>query len=192
MVGLGSCHGSTVILRHGGKVNEGLKDFRSCTYLKEPKFVTNPHKESNVDKKAVRFSSPVLAVDAVIQMEDGKIIFVQRQNPPFQGQWALPGGQVEVGETVEEAIIREVKEETGLKVEVVRLIGVFSDPQRDPRGHVVSIAYSVHPVDGKLSAGSDASRVASFREPPDNLAFDHESILQAAGIVKGGEDRKTR
>lgn len=152
----------------------------------------NSHRESNIDKKTAKSDSPVLAVDAVIQMENGNIIFIQRQNPPFQGQWALPGGQVEVGETVEEAIIREVKEETGLKVKVVRLIGVYSDPQRDPRGHTVSIAYFVHPVGGELSAGSDASQVASFREPPDNLAFDHESILQAAGIVKGGEDRKTR
>ena len=151
----------------------------------------NPHKEANFDKDILKFNSPVLAVDAVIQMEDGNIVFIQRQNPPFQGQWALPGGQVEVGETVEEAIIREVMEETGLKVKVVRLIGVFSDPQRDPRGHTVSIAYFVHPVGGELSAGSDASRAALFREPPDNLAFDHEMILHAAGIVKGGEDRKT-
>ncbi|MFX1299635.1 MAG: NUDIX domain-containing protein [Promethearchaeota archaeon] len=151
-----------------------------------------PHEDPNIEKDAVKFNSPVLAVDAVIQMEDGNIIFIQRQNPPFQGQWALPGGQVEVGETVEEAIIREVKEETGLKVKVGHLIGVFSDPQRDPRGHVVSIVYFAHPIGGELLAGSDASRVASFREPPDSLAFDHESILQAAGIVKGGEDRKTR
>ncbi len=149
------------------------------------------HKESKIDNKSVKSDSPVLAVDAVIQMEDGNIIFIQRKNPPFQGQWALPGGQVEVGETVEEAIIREVREETGLNVKVVRLIGVFSDPQRDPRGHTVSIAYFVHLVGGELLAGSDASRVASFREPPDHLAFDHESILQAAGIVMGGEDRKT-
>ncbi len=151
----------------------------------------NPQKRVNIDEKAMKSDSPVLAVDAVIQLEDGNIIFIQRQNPPFQGQWALPGGQVEVGESVEEAIIREVKEETGLKVKIDRLIGVFSDPQRDPRGHTVSIAYFVYPIGGELSAGSDASRVASFREPPDNLAFDHESILQAAGIVKGGEDRKT-
>lgn len=92
---------------------------------------------------------------------------------------------------MEEAIIREVKEETGLEVKVVRLIGVFSEPQRDPRGHVVSIAFFVHPVGGVLSAGCDTSRVEAFREPPDHLAFDHESILQAAGIGMGGEDRKT-
>lgn len=152
----------------------------------------NTSKESYFGKNAVKWKSPVLAVDAVIQMEDGSIIFIQQQNPPFQGQWALPGGQVEVGETVEEAIIREVKEETGLKIKVVCLIGVFSDPQRDPRGHTVSIAFFVHPVGGVLSAGSDASRAEAFREPPDDLAFDHESILQAAGIVMGGEDRKTR
>ncbi|MHA2315666.1 MAG: NUDIX domain-containing protein [Candidatus Hermodarchaeia archaeon] len=189
---MGSCQGSTVILRHGGKVNKGLKDFRSCTTLKEPYFVMTPPRESHIGKNPVKWKSPIVAVDAVIQMEDGSIIFIQRKNPPFQGQWALPGGQVEVGETVEAAIIREVKEETGLKIKVVRLIGVFSDPQRDPRGHTVSIAFFVHPIGGVLSAGSDASQAEAFREPPDNLAFDHETILQAAGIVMGGEDRKTR
>lgn len=152
----------------------------------------SPPMELKTGKNAVKRDSPVLAVDAVIQMKDGSIIFVQRRNPPFQGKWALPGGLVEVGETVEDAIIREVKEETGLEIKVVRLVGVFSDPQRDPRGHTVSIAFVVHPIAGVLSAGSDASRVESFREPPDQLAFDHDSILQAASIVKRGEDRKTR
>lgn len=132
---------------------------------------------------AAQLKSPVLAVDAVIQLEDNRIVLVRRRNPPFQGWWALPGGACEIGESVQEALNREVKEETGLEVKTIRLIGVFSDPHRDPRGHTVSIAFLVHPIGGALHAGSDAEDVQTFHQPPSKLAFDHRLILEAANIL---------
>ncbi|MGZ4857365.1 MAG: NUDIX domain-containing protein, partial [Methanobacteriaceae archaeon] len=71
---------------------------------------------------------PLLTVDAVITAEDGKLVFIRRKNPPYHGSWALTGGFVEYGETVEQAVMREVKEETGLIVEIKKMIGVYSDP----------------------------------------------------------------
>lgn len=133
----------------------------------------------------IGMKSPILAVDAVIQLEDGRVVLIRRKNPPFEGWWALPGGLCEIGETVEETLRREVEEETGLKVEPVKLIGVFSDPNRDPRGHTVSVAFYTCIVGGQLHAGSDAAGVNAFRELPRQLAFDHSQILEAAGISRG-------
>jgi len=131
---------------------------------------------------------PVLAVDAVIRMGEG-VVLVRRGRPPFEGWWALPGGLCQRGETVEEAMCREVEEETGLLVEPVRLIGVFSDPDRDPRGHTVSVAFLARPVGGKLRAASDAAGVKVFRKLPERLAFDHRRILVASGLRIEGMDR---
>ncbi len=127
-----------------------------------------------------------LTVDAVIPYE-GKIVLVKRLNDPFKGFYALPGGIVEYGESVEDAVLREVEEETGLKGEVFKLIGVYSDPERDPRGHFVSICFIVKPVGGELKAGSDAAEVALF--PLDSLpklAFDHGKMIKDAEEVLHG------
>lgn len=124
--------------------------------------------------------TPLLAVDVII-LQDGKIVLIRRKNPPFQGMWALPGGFVEVGETVEAAAVREAHEETGLDVELKGLVGVFSDPGRDPRGHTVSVCF-IALGHGTPQASSDAREARLF--PPDGLpglAFDHESIIQSAG-----------
>ncbi|MEM2637997.1 MAG: NUDIX hydrolase, partial [Candidatus Hadarchaeales archaeon] len=122
-------------------------------------------------------TSPRLAVDAVIKAKNG-IVLVRRKNPPFRGKWALPGGFVKYGEKVEEALTREVKEETGLEVEIEKLLGVYSDPSRDPRGHVVSICFLAKVVSGKMRAGSDAAEVRIFKKIPwKRLAFDHAKIL---------------
>jgi len=83
---------------------------------------------------------PVVAVDVLIRKDDG-YVFIKRKNEPYRGCWAIPGGLVEYGETVEQAAEREAKEETGLDVKLIRLVGVYSDPTRDPRGHCISIAY---------------------------------------------------
>ena len=84
--------------------------------------------------------TPLLAVDAVILFQEG-IVLIKRENPPYQGCFALPGGFVEIGETVEDAVAREAREETGLAIDLMGLVGIYSDPGRDPRGHVVSAAF---------------------------------------------------
>jgi 8-oxo-dGTP diphosphatase len=123
--------------------------------------------------------TPKLMVDVVIPAERG-VVLIQRGSEPFKGRWALPGGFVEVGETVEEAADREAAEETGLAVEVARLVGVYSDPERDPRGHNVSVAFIARVLSGELSAGTDASEVAVLDPGSVELAFDHQRIIEDA------------
>jgi 8-oxo-dGTP diphosphatase len=110
-------------------------------------------------------------------------VFIKRKNPPYKGSWALPGGFVEYGETVEEAVIREVKEETGIIIEITGLLGVYSDPARDPRGHLITVCFLASKIEGELKADTDASEVVCLT--PDeamgmNLAFDHNKILEDA------------
>jgi 8-oxo-dGTP diphosphatase len=123
-----------------------------------------------------RILTPLLAVDAVIFYAGG-IVLIQRDNPPFAGSYALPGGFVEIGETVEAAAVREAREETGLDIELLGLVGIYSDPARDPRGHVVSIAFLALGR-GDLLAGSDAraAQIFSLHSLPE-LAFDHGKII---------------
>ncbi len=123
---------------------------------------------------------PVLAVDVVITDEKGQIVLVKRRHPPFTDYWALPGGSIEYGETVEQTALREAEEETGLKVRVERLVGVYSDPERDPRGHVISIAVIAKQIGGELIAGEETKGVKFFDKIPSELAFDHKKILQDA------------
>ncbi|MGQ9720304.1 MAG: NUDIX domain-containing protein [Candidatus Jordarchaeum sp.] len=129
--------------------------------------------------------TPLIAVDAII-IKDDCVVLIKRKNPPFQDHYALPGGFVEIGEYVEEAVIREAKEETGLEVRVERFSGIYDDPERDPRGHVISIAYICDVVGGKLRADSDAKDVICIpikEIKKIKLAFDHTKILLDAGII---------
>jgi 8-oxo-dGTP diphosphatase len=121
--------------------------------------------------------TPFLTVDVLI-IFNGKLVLIRRKNPPFQDHFALPGGFVDVGETVETAAVREAKEETGLDVELIKLLGVYSDPARDPRGHTVSVCF-LAVGRGNLKAGSDASDTGLFgiNEIPE-LAFDHNKIIE--------------
>jgi len=120
---------------------------------------------------------PRITVDALIII-DKDLLLVKRGNEPFQGLYALPGGFVEIGETTEEAIEREVFEETGIDAEVANLFGVYSTPDRDPRGHTISIVYELRKIGGNLKSGSDAKEVKllPLTEIP-HLAFDHDLII---------------
>jgi len=131
--------------------------------------------------------SPVLTVDVIIVRKDGSIILVKRMNPPFKGDWALPGGFVEYGETIEAAAAREAKEETGVDIELSKIVGVYSAPGRDPRGHTVSICYLAREVGGELRADTDAKEARGFHPSslPKRLAFDHEKMLIDAEIRNG-------
>jgi len=128
---------------------------------------------------------PGLAVDGVLLL-DGKLVTVIRGQPPFLGMHAFPGGHVELGEGTEAAMVREFIEETGVRTEIERLVGVYSDPRRDPRGHTVSVAYSLRKVGGKLLAGSDAAGV-DLVDPKrlPKMAFDHAAIV--ADFLAGGQ-----
>jgi len=130
---------------------------------------------------------PFVAVDVVLVRKDGSIVLVRRGKGPFKGFWALPGGFVKYGEKVEEAAAREAEEETGLKVRIRGLVGVYSRPDRDPRGHVISIAFLAEEEGGTLRAGSDAAEVGCFRELPSQLAFDHSEIIMDAARKFGLE-----
>ncbi|MHA1593836.1 MAG: NUDIX domain-containing protein [Candidatus Baldrarchaeia archaeon] len=129
---------------------------------------------------------PVLTVDAIIRLEDGRIVLIKRKNPPFEGWWALPGGIVEYGERVEDAVKREAWEETGIDIKIEKLVGIYSDPNRDPRGHFISICYLCSGRSEQMRAATDAAEVAAFH--PDEikklkLAFDHRKMLKDAGII---------
>ncbi|RLE50347.1 MAG: NUDIX hydrolase, partial [Candidatus Methanomethylicota archaeon] len=122
--------------------------------------------------------SPALAVDIFIIFPDKSFILIKRSKPPFKDHWALPGGFVEYGETVENAAIREAEEETGLKVKLIKLIGVYSKPDRDPRGHVVSIAFIAKPIGGQIKVTDEAKEIKLFKEIPEKMAFDHAEIIK--------------
>jgi 8-oxo-dGTP diphosphatase len=146
----------------------------------------------HIDHLASRFSTetgkeaqrnPSLTVDGVVVREvnrKNEILLVQRGNEPYRGMWALPGGFVEIGEMVEEAVTREVEEETGLKCGIVKLVKVASRPDRDPRGHTVSIVYLLEAEEpDEIKHGDDASDADwhSIDSLPD-LAFDHDEIIR--------------
>jgi 8-oxo-dGTP diphosphatase len=120
--------------------------------------------------------------DCAIFNLKSEVILVRRKHEPFAGYFALPGGFVEIGETVEAACRREVLEESGLQLADLKLVGVYSDPNRDPRGHVVSIAYTTRLKTAALPrAGSDALSaewIQAWRNH--NLAFDHAEIIADA------------
>lgn len=123
--------------------------------------------------------TPLLAADIIIELVDRPerpIVLIERKNPPYG--WALPGGFVDVGERLEQAAVREALEETGLQVTLKALLGCYSAPQRDPRGHTVSAVY-VAEACGTPEARDDAKHLALFTLNilPASLAFDHAEIL---------------
>jgi 8-oxo-dGTP diphosphatase len=130
--------------------------------------------------------TPLLAADAVAIDSRRRVLLVRRKYPPFQGMHALPGGFVEVGESVEDACRRELMEETGVKAGRLQLVGVYSDPGRDPLRHSVAVAYLTRVRSANAVAGDDAAAVewvTSWRRL--ELAFDHADILRDAMRLLG-------
>jgi 8-oxo-dGTP diphosphatase len=123
--------------------------------------------------------TPLLAADAIIELADrpGRpIVLIERANPPYG--WAIPGGFVDVGEIVEHAAVREAQEEVGLAVNLIALLGIYSDPARDTRGHTVTAVY-VAEATGTPVADDDAKNCQIFDldNLPEPLAFDHAQVL---------------
>jgi ADP-ribose pyrophosphatase YjhB (NUDIX family) len=127
--------------------------------------------------------NPFCTVDAIIEVRRNMntqpegIILIKRKNPP--SGWAIPGGFVDYGETLEDAVSREMKEETGLEVTLVRQFHTYSDPARDPRHHTVSTVF-IATATGRPQAGDDAEEIGIFTKDslPENIAFDHRQVLE--------------
>jgi ADP-ribose pyrophosphatase YjhB (NUDIX family) len=122
------------------------------------------------------YQNPIPTVDIIIEIESKGIVLIKRKNPPYG--WAIPGGFVDYGESLEEAALREAKEETNLDVELIRQFHTYSDPKRDPRHHTISTTY-IAKAEGIPQAKDDAIEIGIFTESnlPDEIAFDHHFIL---------------
>ncbi len=130
------------------------------------------------------YPRPMLTADCVVINAMAEVLLIRRGNEPFRGCWALPGGFMEMDETIERCAVRELQEETGIVAgeERLRMVGVFSRPGRDPRGRTVTVAYRID-VEGEVDAhgGDDAAEARWFpltALPP--LAFDHAEVIAAA------------
>lgn len=158
---------------HRPRSSSGRKDELSC-----------PHCGKVVEK----YRNPFPTVDIIIEIASGPpeptapgekhaIVLIKRKNPPFG--WALPGGFVDYGESLESAALREAREETGLDVGLLYQLGAYSDPERDPRHHTISVVF-VARATGEPKAADDAEDVGVFdpNSLPEQLAFDHAKILQ--------------
>jgi 8-oxo-dGTP diphosphatase len=137
----------------------------------------------------VTYRNPAPTVDVVIQLPGDRVVLVERRFEPLG--WALPGGFVEYGETLEAAAVREALEETGLRVRLVDLVGCYSDPRRDPRSHTIATVF-LGSAEGEPRGGDDAAQAVAFgwdAVPP--LVFDHRQILvDARRLVLTGARRR--
>ena len=134
-----------------------------------------PHCGTTLDE----WKQPKVTVDVLVEDPAGRILLIRRRNPPHG--WAIPGGFVDVGETLEAAAVREIREETGLDVELTGQFHTYSDPKRDPRHHTVTLVFLGRPVhpNATPTAGDDALEAIFFppEAPPTPLAFDHATVL---------------
>ena len=134
-----------------------------------------------------KYPRPIATADMIIQNVNGEILLIKRKNPPFQGQWALPGGFLDVGqETMEDCAIREAKEETGLEVQIERLVGLYTHPKRDPRAHSITGAYLSRPISmeqAKTAKAADDASEEMWLDPRGewfqniDFAFDHKKMI---------------
>lgn len=128
-------------------------------------------------ERQMRYRNPIPTVDIIIEIEPGSVVLIERKNPPHG--WAIPGGYVDYGESLEHCAVREAKEETSLDVTLVRQFHTYSDPSRDKRHHSISTVF-VATAKGAPRGADDALRAASFSKEnlPANIAFDHRRILE--------------
>lgn len=122
--------------------------------------------------------APLLCVDGVVVNDKGEVLLTKRKIEPFKGYWHLPGGHVDFEEMVEKAVVRVVKEESGIDAKRVSLVGVYSDPGRDPRGHFVTVGFLMKPVKGKERSDFQASSIKYFKELPEKMGFDAREIVK--------------
>lgn len=122
------------------------------------------------------YKSPSLAVDIIIINSEGKIVLIERKNEPYG--WAIPGGFVDYGEKLVDSAIREAKEETCVDIEIIDSLGIYDDPDRDPRQHVISVVF-IATTSQTPKPADDAKNLKLFTldELPDDLVFDHNKIL---------------
>jgi ADP-ribose pyrophosphatase YjhB (NUDIX family) len=130
-----------------------------------------------LEKILTDYRNPVPTVDIIIETGDNKILLIKRKNPPYG--WAIPGGFVDYGESLKNAAIREAKEETSLKVELVEQFFTYSEPKRDPRQHTISTVFIAKIRSGRPKAADDAKEIISIDEDnlPDPIVFDHRKII---------------
>jgi len=123
------------------------------------------------------YKNPLPTVDIIIELEAGGVVLIKRGNPPFG--WAIPGGFVDEGESLEEAAVREAREETGLEVRLVSQMHTYSDPRRDPRFHTITTVFTAT-ASGTPIAGDDAAEAGVFSEEnlPEEMAFDHRAVMR--------------
>ncbi|TAM41338.1 NUDIX domain-containing protein [bacterium] len=166
------------VLRHLREESTTLKEIIFCLHDQEAFTVFNKGVLGYLEYVTTKLSAgPFVTVDAIIELPEG-IVIIQRSNPPFG--WALPGGFVDYGESLEDAVVREAKEETNLDLTDIKQFHTYSDPQRDPRFHTVGTVF-IAKAKGNPKAGDDAAglKVIKLSEIEKlDFAFDHKKILK--------------
>jgi len=166
------------VFRHLRETKSGLKEIIFCLYNKEAFEVFDKGVISYLEYIIYKLQNgPFTTVDAIIEINDG-IVLIERSNPPFG--WALPGGFVDYGESLEGAVIREAKEETGLDLLDLKQFHTYSEPDRDPRFHTIGTVF-IAQAKGKPKAGDDAAglKIVKLSEARGlEFAFDHKQIIQ--------------
>lgn len=173
------------VLRHIREERSGLKEIIFCLYDKEAFDVFSKGVLGYLEYVTTKLQNgPFAVVDAIIEVDNKGIVIIKRSNPPFG--WALPGGFVDYGESLEDAVVREAKEETDLELEGLKQFHTYSDPRRDPRFHTIGTVF-IAKGKGKPRAGDDAAglKVVNFSELLKlDFAFDHKKIIQDYLVFK--------